>query len=69
MGKHPYAGFLSKLAKLISNLTYKAPTDILDKTFMGQNQPNLGVILGHTKLDEDNPTLREWCLMIIRNTC
>lgn len=27
------------------------------------------MILPHTKLDEDNPTLREWSLMTIRNLC
>jgi len=27
----------------------------------------LGVILSYTKMDVDNPTLREWCLVVIRN--
>lgn len=29
--------------------------------------PYLGLILSHTKLDIDNPTLREWCLLFIRH--
>jgi hypothetical protein len=27
----------------------------------------LGIILSNTRLDVDNPTLREWCLVTIRN--
>ena len=29
----------------------------------------LGAILSHTKMDVDNPMLREWCLVAIRNLC
>ena len=29
----------------------------------------LGAILCHTKMDIDNPMLREWCLVAIRNLC
>lgn len=29
----------------------------------------MGLILSFTKIDEDNPTLREWCLLIVRNLC
>ncbi len=29
----------------------------------------LGAILSHTKMDVDNPMLREWCLVCIRNLC
>lgn len=29
----------------------------------------LGAMLGYTKLDVDNPMLREWCLMVVRNLC
>ena len=25
--------------------------------------------MSHTRMDEHNPTMREWCLMIIRNMC
>ena len=27
----------------------------------------LGMILSYTKMDIDNPMLREWCLVVIRN--
>jgi hypothetical protein len=27
----------------------------------------LGVILNYTQMDIENPTLREWCLLVIRN--
>ena len=29
----------------------------------------LGALLSHTKMDVDNPMLREWCLVCIRNLC
>ena len=29
----------------------------------------LGAILSHTKMDVDNPMLREWSLVCIRNLC
>ena len=29
----------------------------------------LGAILSHTKMDIDNPMLREWCLVTVRNLC
>lgn len=29
----------------------------------------LGTLLSCTKIDVDNPTLREWCLMVVRNLC
>ena len=32
-----------------------------------QGKLRLGVILSNTKLDVDNPTLREWCLVTIRH--
>jgi hypothetical protein len=34
-----------------------------------RNKEYLGLVLGYTKMDEDNPTLREWCLLIVRNLC
>ena len=29
----------------------------------------LGLVLSYTKMDVDNPMLREWCLVVIRNVC
>ena len=63
------AGFLSKLAKLIANLTYLQPSHV-DQAFVSkENLKNLGLILMHTRIDDHNATMREWCLMIIRNAC
>ena len=64
--KHPFGGFLSKITKLIANLTYEA-THV--EGLIIRNKDYLGLILSNTKMDEDNPTLREWCLLIIRNLC
>ena len=63
---HPFGGFLSRLAKLISNLTYLSASS--EGPFR-KNKEFLGLVLGYTKMDEDNPTLREWCLLIVRNLC
>jgi hypothetical protein len=62
-------GFLSLLAKLVSNLTYLQPKHI-DAVFLSPGQQHfLGIILMNTRIDDNNPTMREWCLMIIRNMC
>lgn len=29
--------------------------------------PQVGLILANSKLDIDNPTLREWCMLFTRN--
>jgi len=65
--RHPFGGFLSKIAKLIANLTFTAP-ETSDLVFRKQKD-YLGIVLSFTKMDEDNPTLREWSLMTIRNLC
>ena len=62
-----YAGFFSKIAKLLANLTY-LQKQAVDDVFM-KNKEYLGLVLGHTRMDENNPTLREWCLMVLRNVC
>jgi len=64
-----FKGFLSKLAKLISNLTYLQKKHVERSFLEGTKQHNIGLILSHTRMDDKNPTLREWCLMIIRNMC
>lgn len=62
-------GFLSKLAKLISNLTYLQKKHV-DYAILEKSECKyIGVILAHTRMDDRNPTLREWSLMIIRNMC
>ena len=64
---HPFGGFLSRLARLIANLTYMEGSR--SEAVFRKNKEYLGLVLSFTKLDEENPTLREWCLMIIRNLC
>lgn len=65
--RHPFSGFLSKIVKLIANLTHNTNAAV-EQTFR-RNKDYLGLVLMHTKMDEDNPTLREWCLLVIRNLC
>eukprot|EP00347_Sterkiella_histriomuscorum_P009052 403342709 len=64
--RHPFGGFLSKVANLIANLTYLSDAG---ETVFRKNKEFLAIILYYTKIDEDNPTLREWCLLVIRNLC
>jgi hypothetical protein len=63
-----FIGVLSKLANLVSNLTYLQKEET-ESVFLHADMKYLGVILSHTRMDEHNPTMREWCLMIIRNMC
>ncbi len=63
-----FIGVLSKLANLVSNLTYLQKEET-ESVFLHTDMKYLGVILSHTRMDEHNPTMREWCLMIIRNMC
>jgi len=65
--KHPFGGFLSKIVKLVANLTYTQQA--LAEQVFRKNKDFLGLILSFTKLDEDNPTLREWSLLTVRNLC
>lgn len=64
--KHPFGGFLSRIANLIANLTYLSSSS---EVVFRKNKEFLSLILFYTKIDEDNPTLREWTLLIIRNLC
>ena len=56
------------MVSLVCNLSYKS-LDNLEKFWLEETRgwPLLGLILAHTKLDIDNPTLREWCLLLIRH--
>jgi hypothetical protein len=49
-------------------LTYLQKGDT-EAVFLHTDMKYLGVILSHARMDEHNPTMREWCLMIIRNMC
>jgi hypothetical protein len=64
-----FAGFFSKLAKLLANLTYLQKQAVDDVFLPQKNRPYIGLVLGHARMDENNPTMREWCLMVIRNMC
>ena len=68
MTKHPFAGFLVGAVSLVSNLSY-TKTDALEEFWLDEKRgwPLLGLVLAHSKLDVDNPTLREWCLLFIRH--
>ena len=70
LDKHPFSGFLSKLVSLVCSLTYR-PDKRVEDFFMSEpdGKLRLGAILTHTKMDVDNPMLREWCLVVIRNLC
>ena len=67
--KHPFAGFLSKLVSLVCSLTYRANQQVEHYFLSPDGKLRLGAILSHTKMDVDNPMLREWCLVVIRNLC
>ena len=69
LDKHPFAGFLSKLVSLVCSLTYRANQSVEDYFLSPDGKLRLGAILSHTKMDVDNPMLREWSLVAIRNLC
>mmetsp|Transcript_7038 Transcript_7038/g.11839 ORF Transcript_7038/g.11839 Transcript_7038/m.11839 type:complete len:130 (-) Transcript_7038:188-577(-) len=64
---HPFSGFLGSVVCLMCNLSYlKNP--LVEKYWSSEEGwGHLGLILANTKLDIENPTLREWCLLFIRN--
>lgn len=69
LDKHPFAGFNSRIVALACTLTYRQ-SKIVEDFFMSQEgKLRLGTLLSYTKIDVDNPTLREWCLMVVRNLC
>ena len=67
--QHPFAGYLSKIVSLVCSLTYRANLRVEDFFMSPDGKLRLGAILSHTKMDVDNPMLREWCLVAIRNLC
>ena len=69
LARHPFAGYLSKVVSLICSLTYRC-SERVEQYFMSKDgMLRLGILLSHTKMDVDNPMLREWCLVCIRNLC
>ena len=67
--KHPFAGYMTQLVSLVCSLTYRQNQSVEDFMMTEDGKLRLGAILSHTKMDVDNPMLREWCLVIIRNLC
>lgn len=67
--EHPFAGCNSVAMNLISSLTYIKSQQLDDYFSSDEGKLRLGLILSYTKLDVDNPTLREWSLVVIRNIC
>jgi hypothetical protein len=67
METHPFAGFMSAIVCLTCNLTYFKNLSIEVYFSSEKGWSHLGLILSHTKLDVDNPSLREWCILFIRN--
>ena len=65
---HPFSGFLGQIVSLICNLSYQRDTEV-EQFWLDEKRgwPILGLILSYTKIDYDNPTLREWCLLFIRH--
>ena len=66
---HPFAGYNSKMVALVMSITYRSSPEVEDYFMSPEGKLRLGTILSYTKLDVDNPTLREWCIMTIRNLC
>ena len=69
LDKHPFSGYLSKLVSLSCSLTYRQNQRVEDFFMSEAGKLRLGAILSHTKMDVDNPMLREWCLVVVRNLC
>ena len=67
--KHPFGGYLSKLVSLVCSLTFRMNQRVEDYLLSPDGKLRLGAILSHTKMDVDNPMLREWSLVAIRNLC
>ena len=69
LDKHPFAGYNSKMVSLVCSLTYRKEQRVEDFFMSPPGKLRLGMILSYTKMDIDNPMLREWCLVVIRNLC
>ena len=57
------------MVALAMSVTYRSSPEVEEYFMSPEGRLRLGTILSYTKLDVDNPTLREWCLMTIRNLC
>ena len=65
---NPFAGFLCSVVCVMSTLSYHKIQKVEDFWLhLNSGWRYLGLILANSKLDIDNPTLREWCMLTIRN--
>ena len=64
---HPFQGCYSRIMSLISSICFVANPVVEHYYTSPEGKIRLGFILSNTRLDVDNPTLREWCLVTIRN--
>jgi hypothetical protein len=67
--KHPFPGANSLCMNLLSSLTYFKFDETNEYFQTAEGKLSLGLILSYTKLDVENPALREWSLVVIRNLC
>ena len=56
-----FHGFLSDLIRLLANLVYK------NKEKQDECHPYLPLLLGNFKIEDRNPYLREWNILLLRN--
>ena len=64
---HPFGGYLGTIVCLISTLSFEKNQKLEQFWQSEQGWNFLGLILTHTKLDVDNPNLRDYCWLFIRN--
>jgi len=67
--EHPYLGCNSLAMNLLSSLTYMKSEEVEAYFKEPQGKLCLGLVLSSTRLDVDNPSLREWSLVVVRNLC
>lgn len=65
----PFIGCNSVCMSMLGSLTYMKSALLDDYFQTAEGKLRLGLVLSYTKLDVDNPTLREWSIVVIRNLC
>ena len=58
---------LASVVGLVANICYDRSDEIEAFWLSNIGWSHLGLILSHTKLDVDNPTVREYALLLVRN--
>lgn len=62
----PFAGIQAKAMKIISNVTFKCECASI---YFIEHKHRIGDVLRLTKMNFEQPGLREWALLTIRNLC